>query len=501
MQAINMLYLYTAVALSVLSSLVVVIVHGFSTSSSSSSQQIVSGVGKLRRPFHHSHIIQQLQPSHHPKHHHHHQYHRHNKLHSKIIDVEVIPNNDDSPSTTTTTTSSSPPPLNLVEYSQNQDPEWKDMKIAFCDEQSNTYIDCTLAFYVKDTSESGSGSEGRNDGVEEYALGVPCEVPIVVALETDDNDSNDNVDTVGGERTNNNNLVNLSKVVPINPDQQSVDERNDMSEEEKEEIFQLAARALTNEYDNGGNNKKSNNNVIRMKKTPRVLTLECSSKNGNGSNEGGGLDEIIGDWKEILLGGGNNNKKKKVGGGGLSIDEALEIEEKEEEEEDYFDKIMRRDLGDDYMNLVDDIDTDEGSDMNQELLKLFDTTDTSSSSSSNNINNNDDDDDDDELNNQLDNISAQESKFKDMTYDNLVQQLQPSAALRLLNFEGPNGREYTILRPLRPILLVGKEDPEDYTRRILLSEEERREVLPRLEGECRMALEEAGFFVDGTDGD
>jgi hypothetical protein len=49
------------------------------------------------------------------------------------------------------------------------------------------------------------------------------------------------------------------------------------------------------------------------------------------------------------------------------------------------------------------------------------------------------------------------------------------------------------------MLLLGKEDPVDYTRRILLTDEEMAEVLPRLVSACREGLEKAGFFLaDGS---
>lgn len=232
-----------------------------------------------------------------------------------------------------------------------------------------------------------------------------------------------------------------------------------MGDEDKEEIFQMAARALMDEF--GPN--------IRMKKTPRVLTLE------------GDLDGVIGDWRNVLLGssmGGSEGKAAK-----MSLDEALNEygeDDDDDDEEDFFDTIMKRDLGPDYMKLVDDDD-----DMDEELLKLFDNPEELL-------------DDEDSLDVLMENINAQETKFKDSTYDQLVQKLQPSAALKLLNFLGPGGKEYTILRPLRPILLVGKEDPDDYTRRILLTEEEKGVILPRLEDACRKGLEEAGFFLAGS---
>ena len=65
------------------------------------------------------------------------------------------------------------------------------MPIAFCDTQSNTYVDCNLAFYVKDPTTTstldGNVDDDDYEKVEEYALGVPCEIPIVVALELEDN--------------------------------------------------------------------------------------------------------------------------------------------------------------------------------------------------------------------------------------------------------------------------------------------------------------------------
>ena len=401
---------------------------------------------------------------------HHHRINNNNnkqQLHlSKIIDAEVIP--DDEP-TSSTTQEEQYASLNLIEYSQNQDVDWKTMPIAFCDTLSNTYIDCNLAFYVKDRG-GGSGDD------VEYALGVPTEIPIVVALELENNGSNGGGSSSRSSTNNNQGggVVNLSKVLPINPDDESIsssssndhhdddDDNNSniLKEEEKEEIFQLAARAIMNEYGKS----------IRMKKTPRVLTLE------------GNLDDLIGDWKDVLLGSNGSSGKEN---NNMSIDDALDIfDEDDDDEEDFFDKVMKRDLGENYMSLLDNDDDDNTGISDEELLKLFD--------------NSVEEDGDDDLNALLDDIETNESKFKDTTYDQLVQQLQPSAALKLLNFVGPDNKEYTILRPLRPILLIGKEDPDDYTRRILLTEEERNAILPRLERSCREGLEEAGFFLAGS---
>ena len=359
---------------------------------------------------------------------------------SKIIDAEVIA--DDGPNKSDNRNSGSlkeNKQFSLVEYSQQQDPDWKSMPVAFCDTVSNSYIDCNLAFYVKDPL----GHDGQG---AEYTLGVPCEVPIVVALEITDNQDNgksQNDDDDGA-------FTSLSRVIPINPENTDEDI---MSEEEKNEIFQMAARALMEEFGEG----------IRLKKTPRVLTLD------------GNLDEVIGDWKEVLLDTINNSKDSDK----LSFEDALNIFGGDNNDgEDYFDTIMRRDLGDDYMKLAEE---DGDDDIDNELLKLFDSESITT---------------DGDISKVLDFLNNGDSTSDlDGDLDALLQQLNPSSALRLLNFMTQDGKEVTILRPVRPMLLLGKEDPDDYTRRILLTEEEMTEVLPRLESVCREGLEKAGFFL------
>ncbi|KAK1749131.1 hypothetical protein QTG54_001070 [Skeletonema marinoi] len=362
---------------------------------------------------------------------------------SKIIDAEVIADDDGSDNDNISSGGSTTDDnlqLSLVEYSQKQDPDWKSMPIAFCDTVSNSYIDCNLAFYVKDPL-------GQNGQGAEYSLGVPCEVPIVVSLEVADDEENDNGDNDDAAFTN------LSKVIPISPEHTDEDT---LSEEEKNEIFQMAARALMEEFGAG----------IRLKKTPRVLTLD------------GNLEEVIGDWKEVLLESVSNSKDV----GFLSFEGALNLfDDDNKDGEDYFDKIMRRDLGDDYMSLAEDGDGE----VDEELLKLFDSDSVNK---------------DGDVSEVVDFLkNSGDSNNIDDDFDTLLQQLKPSAALRLLNFMTEDGKEVTILRPVRPMLLLGKEDPEDYTRRILLTDEEMAEVLPRLESVCREGLEKAGFFLaDGN---
>ena len=74
----------------------------------------------------------------------------------------------------------------------------------------------------------------------------------------------------------------------------------------------------------------------------------------------------------------------------------------------------------------------------------------------------DDDDDDDELDDESD--DDEESEEVEI----------------LLSFEH-RGKEFNLVRLLDPVLLVGKADPENDERRILLSPEESLEVMPVLE--------------------
>ena len=80
-----------------------------------------------------------------------------------------------------------------------------------------------------------------------------------------------------------------------------------MRDEEKEEIFQLVARALADKFSPG----------IRLKRTPQVLTLE------------GDFDAAIGSWKEVLLGSAGKGRKGK-----LSVDDAVNLLEEEDDDED-----------------------------------------------------------------------------------------------------------------------------------------------------------------------
>jgi len=50
----------------------------------------------------------------------------------------------------------------------------------------------------------------------------------------------------------------------------------------------------------------------------------------------------------------------------------------------------------------------------------------------------------------------------------------------ILSFEH-KGTEYSLVRLLDPILLVGKQDPDNASRRILLTPDEADEVMPALE--------------------
>jgi len=78
-----------------------------------------------------------------------------------------------------------------------------------------------------------------------------------------------------------------------------------MCNKEKEEVFQLAARALIDKY----------GQAISLKKNPSVLTIE------------GDMDCVVGDWREALLGGGSKRDTMVE----LSIDNALNVYDDEDD--------------------------------------------------------------------------------------------------------------------------------------------------------------------------
>ena len=126
------------------------------------------------------------------------------------------------------------------------------------------------------------------------------------------------------------------------------------------------------------------------------------------------MDCVVGDWQEALLGGGSKRDTMVE----LSIDDTLHVYDDEDgdhkdkvEGEDYFDTIMRRDLGDDYESLFDDGDDT----MDKGLLRLFSDTSSLKDGSLDN-----DDHGVEELMADINDIRNKEYQFNDSRYNCLV---------------------------------------------------------------------------------
>jgi hypothetical protein len=67
-------------------------------------------------------------------------------------------------------------------------------------------------------------------------------------------------------------------------------------------------------------------------------------------------------------------------------------------------------------------------------------------------------------------------------------------ALRLVGFEGPDGKPYSLVKMLQPVILVAKDDDDlAPDQRFLLSKQEADQIIPILEQEFKAELAEAGL--------
>ena len=325
------------------------------------------------------------------------------RLYSNIIDVEFSRDDDDK---------EEPDADNLLEYSLNLDPEWKDIPIQFMDNESvgkNKYIDCNLAFMME------------MDGIE-YSIAIPCETQVGIVCEgSADGGAGDN------------------DYFYLDPD-----------EEENIEIMEIAAAQFAKEY----------GEELKIKRTPRTLTVE------------GDLKSITKDWSNLL--------DEQT----IHIDTLL-TENNNNEDDKYIDSFFKRELGANYREefLLDD--DDEMDEEVKQFAKLFNVPGIGTET-----------DDLDGLEQMINEINS------DIDFET-AKEYQPSnnnmsdknSGLRLLSFQGPDNKYYSLVQMLKPVILVGRnEDPTiESPKRILLTRDETDEIIPKLEADFKKELEAAGI--------
>jgi len=316
-----------------------------------------------------------------------------------IIDAEFVRDDDEINNSGGASISTT-----VADIALDAAPEWKDIVVEFVSKTPSgnlKVIPCRMPFTV------------NVDG-KVYSIGMPFEDAVAI-LEDDTNGQ-------------------LSSLV-------------DPDDDANEEVFQLAATALT---ENMGNE-------LRLRKTPRVLTVQ------------GNLKDITGKYLQ-------ENQAEPVQASNL-------IKDQEEDDDAFFDSFFRKELGEKYEEefavVNGDIDANE-------LFDLFNVPGLGT-----------EEDNDEAIKGLLDEIASdsQAGSAERAHRDRMVSIANDGAkVLPLFPFTSPEGKSYAFVQFKESPLLVGKEDPKiDKTQRLLLDSKEAALILPRVEDQLK---EELGGVID-----
>jgi len=326
----------------------------------------------------------------------------------------------------------------LFDLSLDADPRWKEARIPFC--RGDEYIDAKLAFMV------------QLEGIQ-YGIGVPYDDAVAIIVQ-------DTTGSTGSSREGNDKG---SVVTYVDPD--LYDEN-----EEYQELMEIMAVQVQNEL----------GEELALRKTPKVLTIS------------GGLSRITDTWERDLLGEPMRAEEMLKASSLTEETNDREIAEfldfmKAELGEEEFEKTMREDP----------------SEEDRELVKYFKVPG---------------------LGTKMDDISELEELIKSMANDldeddgvtARAKEFEPNTkglALKLVAFDFANGKKsYSLVKLLQPYVLVGKyhdeqetnadednEVPEKDFRFELLSREEERVLIPKLEDVCGKTMAQAGLSFDGNE--
>ena len=199
---------------------------------------------------------------------------------------------------------------------------------------------------------------------------------------------------------------------------------------------------------------------IRFKRTPRTLTVE------------GDLSIITGNWKE--------DGKKKVEAVKDVTKDILE-EPDVGADDKFFDEFFTKELGGDYKEQAlanNELDETEV----EEMMQLFSIPGLGTE--------HDDEDGIQDLINEMEN--------DEILAKGGVGIKNSETALRLVGFseESDNGKIYSLVQLLQPMILVAKTDQSlDFDEKMLLTQEEAKEIVPMLEQQFKEQFEEAGISL------
>jgi len=189
-----------------------------------------------------------------------------------------------------------------------------------------------------------------------------------------------------------------------------------------------------------------------FQRTPRTLTVQ------------GNLDRLIKGWK-------SEDRVKPI--------DVVDVSD-ESEEDEFFDSFFKKEIGDDYREkcLVEDAEIDKEA---QEMMEAFSVPG---------------------FGDRKDDIEGLDNILGEIEKDFEIAQQDPSTwgnddsetGLRLVGFEGPDGKPYSLVKMLQPVILVAIDDDDlAPDQRYLLSKQEADKIIPILEQEFKAELAEAGL--------
>jgi len=267
----------------------------------------------------------------------------------------------------------------------------------------------------------------EKDGIT-YSIGTPCDAQVAVLFEGD--------------------------MTPKAANEQKPQMQYfiDPDEDVNLELMEKAAAAFIEEY---GDTCKA-----VFKRTPRALTIE------------GDLDSITGDWRrERNI---DQDQNQKEGGVSEKIFEDFANIEDDADSDEFFDSFFKERLGEGYREevLAQNEEVDKKA---NELMDLFNIPGVGTQK-----------DDDKGIDKMLEDIINGKDLAKATEMEEGGEDQLEETGLRLLGFTGPDGKAYSLVKLIQPMVLVAKDDPElGPDQKMLLTVEEANIVVPRLEDEFK----------------
>lgn len=429
------------------------------------------------------------------------------------VDFERVENNSSESSTSTTKTASEDGPANqawktqqaakgknLLDLSfETADPKWKETRVPFC--RSTSFH--TMQDDIDDAlGHTTSGSDEYIDGKlafmceldgQQYGIAVPYDDAVAIVIETTN-------DTGGKKKNGRTNTVNING--GLFDQQEESEEGNiqyvDPDSYEKSQEYQELMEIMASQV------QQYLGADYVLRKTPKVLTVS------------GGLSKLTDDWE------------RKVMPDPVGVDELLKetstSPSKDDDLLDEFYSFMKAELGEEEFSKTMNGEDEPFSEDDMELLDLFNVPGMGTQK--------DDVEGIQELIDSMQNDLAeaeaaekQNKNKKDATIGAVggvqeeMKQFEMDTegmSLKLISFNPDGKQSYSLVKLLQPYVLVGRyaplmdddevdlEDEETFNTNIknnvdkvlrfeLLTPEEERIIVPRLEEICRQDLKEKGL--------